>query len=170
MANLGFTYKGGAFSGLGMVHQGSRVGSLRRIDQISRVQGERCPRPLLTSTTIGQGSDKSAEKRYEETWVTTGVNHGEHETRNHSSDLPLEQDETVVHNTTRVTPMYGVPTSNTSATMHKQDMHECTSYTSFHCCQHIGQPFSYFQHIVLSLQLVDTIRLCSGQCTCRKID
>ena len=49
-----------------------------------------------------------------------------------------------MHNTTRVTPMDGVSASNTGTTMHKQDMHECTSYMSFHYCQHIGQPFSNF--------------------------
>ena len=32
--------------------------------------------PLLSNTTAGQGSDKSAKKRYEETWVTTDVTHG----------------------------------------------------------------------------------------------
>ena len=61
------------------------------------------------------------------------------------------RNELVVHNTTRVTPMEDVSASNTSATMHKRNMHECTSYMSFHCCQHIGQPFSYFWHNVLSL-------------------
>ena len=44
--------------------------------KIPRVWGERCLRPLLTSTTAGQGSDKSIEKGYGETWVTTGMNHG----------------------------------------------------------------------------------------------
>ena len=76
MAKSGSTYKGGAFRGPGAVHQGSRARSLRRIDQIPRVGGERRVMPLLTSTTAGQGSDKSAEKGYGETWVTTGVNHG----------------------------------------------------------------------------------------------
>ena len=76
MAKPGSTYKDGAFSGPGAVHQGSRVGSLRRINQIPRVQGERRAMPLLTSTTAGQGSAKSAEKGYGETWVTTGLNHG----------------------------------------------------------------------------------------------
>ena len=60
---------------------------------------------------------------YEETWVTTGVNYGEHETRSHSSDLTLEQDESVVHNTTRVTPMDGVSANNTGTTMHKPNIH-----------------------------------------------
>ena len=62
MAKPGSTYKGGVFSGLGTVHQGSHAGPLRRIDQIPRVRGERRAMPLLTSTTAGQGSDKSAEK------------------------------------------------------------------------------------------------------------
>jgi len=73
MAKLDPTYKGGALSGPSAVHQGSRARSLRRIDQIPRVRGKRRSRPLLTSTTVGQGSDKSAEKGYGETWVTTGV-------------------------------------------------------------------------------------------------
>ena len=76
MAKPGSTYKGGAFSGPSVVHQGSRAGSLWRIDQILRVGGERRAMPLLTSTTAGQGSDKSAEKGYGEMWVTTGANHG----------------------------------------------------------------------------------------------
>ena len=59
--------------------------------KFSRVQGERCPRPLLTSTTVGQGSDKSIEKGYGETWVTTGMNHGEHGARSHSAVITLEQ-------------------------------------------------------------------------------
>ena len=80
MAKPGSTYKGGAFSGPSVVHQGSRVGSLRRIDQILRVEGERRAMPLLTSTTAGQGSDKSAERGYRETWVTTSANH--EQTRN----------------------------------------------------------------------------------------
>ena len=96
-------------------------------------------------------SDKSIEKGYGETWVTTGVNHDERETRSHSADLTLEQNEPVVHNTTRMTPMDGVFASNMGTTIHKQDMHECTSYMSFHYCQHIGQPFSDVWHIVLSL-------------------
>ena len=45
------------------------------IDQILRVRGERRAMPLLSSTTAGQGSDKSAEKGYEEMWATTGMNH-----------------------------------------------------------------------------------------------
>ena len=48
--------------------------------------------PLLTSMTVGQGSDKSAEKGYGETWVTTGVNHGERGARSHNVDLTLEQE------------------------------------------------------------------------------
>ena len=51
-----------------------------------------------------------------------------------------------MHNTTHVTPMEGVSASNMGTTIHKQDMHECMSYMSFHCCQHIGQPFSDFWH------------------------
>ena len=62
MAKPGSTYKGGVFSGLGTVHQGSHAGPLRRIDQIPRVRGERRAMPLLTSMTVGQGSDKSAER------------------------------------------------------------------------------------------------------------
>ena len=46
------------------------------IDQIPRLRGERRAVPLLSSTTAGQGSDKSVEKGYEEMWVTIGVNHG----------------------------------------------------------------------------------------------
>jgi len=87
MAKPGSTYKGGAFSGPSAVHQGSRARSLRRIDQIPRVGGERRAMPLLTSTTVGQGSDKSAEKGCGETWVVTGANHGERETQSHSADL-----------------------------------------------------------------------------------
>ena len=44
--------------------------------EFSRVRGERRAMPLLTSMTAGQGSNKSAEKGYGETWVTMGVNHG----------------------------------------------------------------------------------------------
>ena len=76
MAKPGSTYKGGAFSGPGAVHQGSHAKSLWWIDQIPRVRGERRAMPLLTSTTAGQGFDKSAEKGYEETWVITYVTHG----------------------------------------------------------------------------------------------
>ena len=47
-----------------------------RIDQISPVRGERRVVPLLSSTTVGQGSNKSAEKGYKETWVTIDVVHG----------------------------------------------------------------------------------------------
>ena len=47
---------------------------------------------LLISTTAGLGSDKSVEKGYGETWVTTDTNHGERETRSHSADLTLEQE------------------------------------------------------------------------------
>ena len=93
MAKPGSSYKGGAFSGPGVVHQGSRARSLRRIDQNPHVQGERRPRPLLTSMTAGQRSDKSAEKGYGETWVTTGVKHGERGARSHSADLALEQEQ-----------------------------------------------------------------------------
>ena len=46
----------------------------------------------MISTIVGQGSDKSAEKGYRETWVATGANHGERETRSHSADLTLEQE------------------------------------------------------------------------------
>ena len=92
MAKLGPAYKGRAVSGPGVVHQGSCVGSLRmNRPNPSRVRGERRAMPLLTSTTTGQGSDKSVEKGYGETWVTTGVNHGEHGARSHSADLTLEQ-------------------------------------------------------------------------------
>ena len=62
MAKSGYAYKGGALSGPGAVHQGSRAKSLWWIDQIPRVRGERRAMPLLTSTTAGQGSDKSAER------------------------------------------------------------------------------------------------------------
>ena len=107
--------------------------------------------PLLTSTTTGQGSDKSAEKGYEETWVTTGVKHGERGARSHSADLTLEQ-ERVGHAQYDTRDTYGWRICQQCGTiMHKQDMHECTSYTSFHCCQHIGQPFSDFWHNILSL-------------------
>ena len=74
-AKSGSTYKGGALSGLGAVHQGSCARSLWRIDQIPRVRDKRRPRPLLTSTTVGQGSDKSVEKGYGATLDMTGVNH-----------------------------------------------------------------------------------------------
>ena len=47
-----------------------------RIDQILLVRGERRVVPLLSSTTVGQGSDKSAEKGYKEAWVTIDVAHG----------------------------------------------------------------------------------------------
>ena len=47
-----------------------------RIDQILRVRGERRVMPLLTGTTARQVSDKSVEKGYGETWVTTDANHG----------------------------------------------------------------------------------------------
>ena len=62
-AKPGPAYKGRAVSGPGAVHQGSCMGSLRtnRPNPLC-VRGERCPRPLLTSTTAGQGFDKSAEK------------------------------------------------------------------------------------------------------------
>ena len=63
MANPGPAYKGRAVSGPGAVHQGACAGSLtNESTKFLRVRGERCPRPLLTSTTAGQGSDKSAEK------------------------------------------------------------------------------------------------------------
>ena len=80
---------------------------------------------------------------------------GEHGTQSHSANLTMEQ-ERVSRDTYggRIGKQYGT-------IMHKQDMHERTSYTSFHFCQHIGQPFSDFWQIVLSLYLVDTIRLCS---------
>ena len=51
--------------------------------------------PLLTSTTAGQGSNKSVEKGYGETWVTTGVNQGELGARNHSADLTLGQERVI---------------------------------------------------------------------------
>ena len=74
MAKPGSTYKGRAFSGPDAIHQGSCTGSLRlNRPKIPRVRGERRALPLLTSTTAGQGSDKSAENGYGETWVTTGV-------------------------------------------------------------------------------------------------
>ena len=47
--------------------------------------------PLLTSMTAGQGSDKSVEKGYGETWVMTGVKHGERRALSHSVDLTLKQ-------------------------------------------------------------------------------
>ena len=65
------------------------------IDQISLVRGERRAMPLLTSTTVGQGSDKSTEKGYEETWVMIGVKHGERGARKHSVDLTLEQERVI---------------------------------------------------------------------------
>ena len=107
--------------------------------------------PLLTSTIAGQGSDKGAEKGYKETWVTTGVNHDERGARSHSVDLTLEQ-ERVSRAQYDTCDTYGWGICKQYGTiMHKQDMHERTSYTSFHYCQHIGQPFSNFLHIVLSL-------------------
>ena len=51
--------------------------------------------PLLTSTTAGQGSDKSVEKGYGETWVTTGVKHDKRGARSHSADLTLEQERVI---------------------------------------------------------------------------
>ena len=60
--------------------------------KIPRVRDERRPRPLLTSTTAVQGSDKSTEKGYGETSITTGMNHDERGARSHSADLTLEQE------------------------------------------------------------------------------
>ena len=77
MAKSGSAYKGEAASGPRAVHQVSCAGSLRRIDQIPHVRGERRAMPLLTGMTAGQGSNKSTEKGYGETWVTTDVKHGE---------------------------------------------------------------------------------------------
>jgi hypothetical protein len=51
---------------------------------------------------------------------------------------------------------------STSTTIAQQRMHECMSYPSSHCYRHIGQPFSDFWHIVLSLKLVDASELVSG--------
>ena len=63
MARPGPTYNGRAVNGPGTVHQGSCVG-LQRMNRPNflHVRGERCPRPLITSTTTGQGSNKSVEK------------------------------------------------------------------------------------------------------------
>ena len=76
---------------------------------------------------------------------------GERETRSHSADLTLEHEQVRrAQYDTRDT--YGWRIYQQYGTiMHNQDMHECTSYTSFHCCQHIGQPFSNFWYIILSL-------------------
>ena len=82
--------------------------------KIPCVRGERCLRPLLTSTSTEQGSDKSVEKGYGETWVTTGVNHDERGARSHSAVITPEQGWLAVHNTTHVTPMDGVSASNTA--------------------------------------------------------
>ena len=123
LAKLGSTYKGGAFSGPSAVHPGSLAISLRWIDQIPRVRGERRAMPLLTSTTVGQGSDKSAEKGYGETWVMTGMNHGKRGARSHSADLTPEQERSSRAqsdiNPTRVALMGSISIGNTSATMHK---------------------------------------------------
>jgi len=57
----------------------------------SHVRGERCPRSLMTSMTIGQGSDKSAEKSMErrvswQAWTT-----GERGARSHNSAVTSKQ-------------------------------------------------------------------------------
>ena len=63
MAKPNPAYNGRAVSGPGVVHQGSYMGSLRmNRPNFLRVRGERCPRPLMTSTMAGQGFDKSIEK------------------------------------------------------------------------------------------------------------
>ena len=76
LARPGSAYNGRAVSGPGMDHQGSCAESLRMNRSIfSCVRGERRPRPLMTSMTAGQGSNKSAKKEYGETWVRADVNH-----------------------------------------------------------------------------------------------
>ena len=95
MSKPGSTYKGGAFSGPGAVHQGSRVRSLRRIDQIPWVRVERRAMPLLTSTTVGQRSDKSAERGMGRRGSRPAWTTGERETRSHSADLTLEQERVI---------------------------------------------------------------------------
>ena len=47
--------------------------------------------PLLTSTTAGQGSDKSAERGMGRRGSRSAQTTGERETRSHSADLTLEQ-------------------------------------------------------------------------------
>ena len=48
--------------------------------------------PLLTSTTAGQGSDKSAERGTERRGSRPARTTGERETRSHSVDLTLGQE------------------------------------------------------------------------------
>ena len=76
---------------------------------------------------------------------------GERETRSHSVEITLEQEQ-VSHAQYDTRDTYGERIYKQYNTiMHKQGMYECMSYTSFHCCQHIGQPFLDFWHIILSL-------------------
>ena len=63
LARPGSAYNGRAVSGPGVVHQGSCVELLQmNRPNFSHVRGERCLRLLLTSTTVGQGSDQSTDK------------------------------------------------------------------------------------------------------------
>ena len=66
---------------------------------------------------------------------------GERGAQSHSVDLTLEQEQ-VCRAQYDMRDTYGWRIYKQYGTiMHNQDMHECMSYTSFHCCQHIGQPF-----------------------------
>ena len=151
IAKSGSTYKGGAVSGPGMVHQGSCARSLRWIDQIPHVRGERCLRSLLTSTTVGQGSDKSIEKRYGETWVTIGVNHKRTQNTKPqcrpNSRIGTRQSCTIRH-TWHLWMAYLPAIRHYNAQSGYAWMHVLYALPLL---PHIGQPFLEFCHIVLSL-------------------
>ena len=67
----------------------------------------------MTSTTVGQGLDKSVEGGAEGRGSWQALTTDEREARSHSIAIIANRNESIVHHMTRVTPSKGVSTNNT---------------------------------------------------------